>query len=147
MYYHHYGLIENPFGLSPDPRFLFLSDGHREALATLYYGITEGRGFIVLSGPPGTGKTLLLNTLTDQAGHRWKLITVPGDPLLNFEDLQTQVLDKLGGAPPHGASGFQVKMQIGQALAAEDGRGRKVVLVVDEGQTLSPEVLEQVRLL
>ncbi len=147
MYYHHYGFIENPFGLSPDPRFLFLSDGHREALATLYYGITEGRGFIVLSGPPGTGKTLLLNTLTAQAGHRWKLITVPGDPLLSFEDLQFQVLDKLGGTPSHGASGFQVKMQIGQALAAEDGRGRKVVLVVDEAQTLSAEVLEQVRLL
>jgi len=147
MYYQRYGLIENPFGLSPDPRFLFLSDGHREALATLYYGITEGRGFIVLTGAPGTGKTLLLNTLTVQAGHHWQLITVSGDPLLGFEDLQLQALDRLGMRASHDASGFQIKMQIGEALVAEHGRGRKVVLVIDEAQTLSPDVLERIRLL
>lgn len=147
MYYQHYGLIENPFGLSPDPRFLFLSEGHKEALATLYFGISEGKGFIVLAGAPGTGKTLLLNTLRTRTGHRWKFITVPGDPQLGFEDLTWELLDKLGGRAPRGASGFQVKLQISQALATEDGRSRKVILVIDEAQTLSPEVLERVRLL
>lgn len=147
MYYHHYGLIENPFSLAPDPRFLFLSEAHKEALATLYYGIIEGKGFIVLTGEPGTGKTLMLNALRARVGHRWKLIVLPGDPLLGFEDLQREVLDGLGGRAPQNASGFQVRMEIGRTVVNEDKAGRKVVLVIDEAQVLSPEVLERLRLL
>lgn len=147
MYYQHYGLIENPFSLAPNPRFVFLSEAYKEALATLYYGLLEGKGFIVLSGEPGTGKTLLLNAIRARTGHRWKLIVVAGDPLLSFEDLLWEILNGLGGRASRDASGYRVKMAIGRALSREDERGRKVVLVIDEAQTLSPEVLERVRLL
>lgn len=147
MYYQHYGLIKNPFSLAPDPRFLFLGEVHKEALATLHYGILEGKDFIVLTGEPGTGKTLLLNVLKGLLSQRRKLLRFPGDPLVGSGELQRAVLKGLGGHASPNTSEFQVRMRIGRSLVDENKAGRKVVLVIDEAQTLRPEVLERLRLL
>ena len=94
MYERHFGLIKKPFEVSPDPRFLYLGASHREALASLRYGIQEGRGFISLVGEVGTGKTTLIRTLLDDLGDSVRPVLVPHTTVPKMELLRMILVDR-----------------------------------------------------
>ena len=148
MYTSFFGLQEKPFAITPDPRYLYLSERHAEALAHLLYGINEAGGFIQLTGEVGTGKTTVIRSLLEQLpGHAEVAlilnprITPPEFLLTICEELHLQV-------PPESRNSTKALMdQLGHYLLEAHARGRRVVLIVDEAQNLSFETLEQVRLL
>lgn len=145
MYLNFYGLNENPFNSTPDPRFLYMSPGHREALAQLQYGTQERKGFIVLTGKAGTGKTTLLHALRrrldgDTAVSYIFNSTLPFDGILEY------VLEDLGIAKPEESRARRL-IALNNFLIERERAGQNTVLIVDEAQNLSPETLEQIRLL
>jgi len=146
MYASYFGLSDNPFAITPDPRFLFLSARHTEALAHLLYGVTESGGFIQLTGEVGTGKTTLVRTLLEKLPDNVDaaLIINPRVSVLEFLRSICRELDLAWKAE-------QTPQDLIDALNAHllksHEKGRRVVLIVDEAQGLSAEVLEQVRLL
>jgi general secretion pathway protein A len=148
MYTSFFGLQEKPFAITPDPRYLYLSERHAEALAHLLYGINEAGGFIQLTGEVGTGKTTVIRSLLEQLpGHAEVALILnpritPSEFLLTIcEELHLQV------APENRTSTKALMDQLGHYLLEAHARGRRVVLIVDEAQNLSFETLEQVRLL
>jgi general secretion pathway protein A len=148
MYTSFFGLQEKPFAITPDPRYLYLSERHAEALAHLMYGINEAGGFIQLTGEVGTGKTTVIRSLLEQLpGHADVALILnprvtPAEFLLTIcEELHIHV-------PESGRGSTKTLMDlIGRQLLDTHARGRRVVLIVDEAQNLSAETLEQVRLL
>jgi general secretion pathway protein A len=148
MYTSFFGLQEKPFAITPDPRYLYLSERHAEALAHLLYGINEAGGFIQLTGEVGTGKTTVIRSLLEQLpGHAEVAlilnprITPPEFLLTICEELHLQV-------PGESRNSTKALMDLlGHYLLEAHARGRRVVLIVDEAQNLSFETLEQVRLL
>jgi general secretion pathway protein A len=148
MYTSFFGLQEKPFAITPDPRYLYLSERHAEALAHLLYGINEAGGFIQLTGEVGTGKTTVIRSLLEQLpGHAEVALILnprvtPAEFLLTIcEELHLQV-------PEQGRGSTKALMDLlGHYLLEAHARGRRVVLIVDEAQNLSPQTLEQVRLL
>ncbi len=148
MYTSFFGLQEKPFAITPDPRYLYLSERHAEALAHLMYGINEAGGFIQLTGEVGTGKTTVIRSLLEQLpGHADVALILnprvtPAEFLLTIcEELHIHV-------PESGRGSTKTLMDlIGRQLLDTHARGRRVVLIVDEAQNLSTETLEQVRLL
>jgi general secretion pathway protein A len=145
MYRAFYGLEARPFDATPDPRFLTLTAGHREALAQLVYGVRESRGFIVLTGEVGTGKTTLLQALMQRlrADTAFAYVfnsTLPFDALLEYalEDL---------GVPGPGRSRAHRLAALYRFLTERRRAGSNTVLIVDEAQHLDPATLEQIRLL
>jgi general secretion pathway protein A len=147
MYTAHFGLAELPFSMTPDPRYLYMSERHREALAHLLYGIGEGGGFVQLTGEVGTGKTTLCRCLIEQlpAGVDIALIL---NPRLTALELLAAVCDELRVPyPPDTASQKLLVDLLYRHLLDAHERGQRTVLIVDEAQDLSPEVLEQIRLL
>jgi general secretion pathway protein A len=148
MYTSFFGLQEKPFAITPDPRYLYLSERHAEALAHLLYGINEAGGFIQLTGEVGTGKTTVIRSLLEQLpGHADVALILnprvtPAEFLLTIcEELHIHV-------PESGRGSTKTLMDlIGRQLLDTHARGRRVVLIVDEAQNLSTETLEQVRLL
>ncbi|MBX3724970.1 MAG: AAA family ATPase [Xanthomonadales bacterium] len=149
MYLAHYGLSEPPFSITPDPRFVFLSDRHRDALAHLVYGISQGGGggFVQLTGEVGTGKTTLSRLLLEQLpeGTRVALLL---NPRLQPLELLEAICEELG--VPVGearGSGKALVDALNRHLLAEHAAGRTVVVILDEAQELSVPALEQVRLL
>jgi general secretion pathway protein A len=147
MYTDFFQFRENPFALAPDPRFLFLSHQHKEALAHLLYGLDSSGGFVQLTGEVGTGKTTLCRSLLAQ---------VPADvdvalilnPKLSALELVAAVCDELGIEYPADTTSLKLLVDgLTRHLLKTDAAGRRTVLVIDEAQNLSPEVLEQVRLL
>ena len=146
MYASYFGLSDNPFAITPDPRFLFLSARHTEALAHLLYGVTESGGFIQLTGEVGTGKTTLVRTLLEKLPDNVDaaLIINPRVSVLEFLRSICRELDidwKLAQTPQDLIDALNARL-----LKAHEN-GRRVVLIVDEAQGLQAEVLEQVRLL
>jgi general secretion pathway protein A len=146
MYASYFGLSDNPFAITPDPRFLFLSARHTEALAHLLYGVTESGGFIQLTGEVGTGKTTLVRTLLEKLPDNVDaaLIINPRVSVLEFLRSICRELDidwKQNQTPQDLIDTLNAHL-----LKAHE-KGRRVVLIVDEAQGLSAEVLEQVRLL
>ena len=148
MYTSFFGLQEKPFAITPDPRYLYLSERHAEALAHLLYGINEAGGFIQLTGEVGTGKTTVIRSLLEQLpGHAEVALILnpritPGEFLLTIcEELHLPV------AADSRASTKALMDLLGHYLLEAHARGRRVVLIVDEAQNLSFETLEQVRLL
>jgi general secretion pathway protein A len=148
MYTSFFGLQEKPFAITPDPRYLYLSERHAEALAHLLYGINEAGGFIQLTGEVGTGKTTVIRSLLERLpGHAEVALILnpritPAEFLLTIcEELHLQVSD--GGR----ASTKTLMDLLGHYLLEAHARGRRVVLIVDEAQNLSFDTLEQVRLL
>jgi len=148
MYTSFFGLQEKPFAITPDPRYLYLSERHAEALAHLLYGINEAGGFIQLTGEVGTGKTTVIRSLLEQLpGHAEVALILnpritPGEFLLTIcEELHLPV-------PADSRASTKALMDLlGHYLLEAHARGRRVVLIVDEAQNLSFETLEQVRLL
>ena len=148
MYTSFFGLDEKPFAITPDPRYLFLSERHAEALAHLAYGISEAGGFIQLTGEVGTGKTTVLRSLLQQLPAHCDVALILNPRVTDAEFLLC-ICDELHVQVPPEATG-SVKALVDlltHFLLDAHGRGRRIVLMVDEAQNLSPDVLEQVRLL
>src|SRR5262245_9248978 len=145
MYLAFYGLREKPFSATPDPRFLYLTPAHREALAQLRYGIQEGEGFMVLVGEVGTGKTTLLHTLLQRLPSTTAVAFVLNSTL-RFDGLLEYMLEDFGVACA-GASRAQRLAALNRFLIERRRTGGKALLIVDEAQNLTAETLEQVRLL
>src|SRR5437899_10977597 len=147
MYAAHFGLTERPFSLAPDPRYLYLSDAHREALAHLLYGVGGGGSIVQLTGEVGTGKTTVCRTLLEQLPPDVDVAMI-FNPRLTSVELLAVVCDELRIAYPAGTTSLKVLVDaLSQALLDAHGRGRRTVLVVDEAHHLSAEVLEEIRLL
>jgi general secretion pathway protein A len=145
MYTDFYGLRERPFALLPDPRFLFLSRSHREALAHLLYGIEAGEGFIQVVGQVGTGKTTLCRTLLGRIGPDVEIAYI-----FNPSPNETELLSAINrefGLPTTARTRTELIDQLNEFLLEKRGRDRRVLLVIDEAQNLEPAVLEQIRLL
>jgi general secretion pathway protein A len=145
MYTEFYGLREKPFSLSPDPRFLFLSDSHREALAHLLYGIEQGEGFIAITGEVGTGKTTLCRTLLQRIEPGSEVAFLFNPQLSGVELLQA--INAELGLQTEVKSRRELMDQLNRFLLAKRQEGRRVLLLIDEAQNLEREALEQVRLL
>ena len=147
MYLQHFGLTEWPFANAPDPRFVYLSPRHEEALAHLRYGVAEGGGFVQLTGEVGTGKTTLCRYLLAQLPPDLDVALVL-NPMLTPEELLATVCDELGASYAAGATTRKVLVDaLYRRLLEAHGKGRRTVLIVDEAQNLSVEALEQLRLL
>jgi general secretion pathway protein A len=146
MYCTFYGFRESPFTITPNPRFLFMSTQHREAFAHLIYAVESRAGFIELTGEVGTGKTTLLRTFLnrlDSEGHRTALIF---NPCLSSLELLTSI-NREFGLPWENGSRMELLQELNGFLLEQKAAGRSVVLVMDEAQNLSAEVLEQLRLI
>jgi general secretion pathway protein A len=147
MYLTHFGFAEWPFSNTPDPRFVYLSPRHEEALAHLLYGVRERGGFVQLTGEVGTGKTTTCRYLLSQLPEGVDVALIV-NPILTPEELLATVCDELGAAYPTEPRTRKTFVDaLYHHLLAAHGRGRRTVLIVDEAQNLSPEALEQLRLL
>jgi general secretion pathway protein A len=145
MYLGFYGLREAPFAPTPDPKFLFQSARHREALAQLIYGVRERKGFIVLTGEIGTGKTTLLRTLLERLDGSNPVAYVH-NTALGIDGLLEYVLQDWG-VKSTATSHPQRLFELNEFLTEQHRQGTSPVLVIDEAQNLSVETLEAVRLL
>jgi general secretion pathway protein A len=148
MYLSFFGLNEKPFAITPDPRYLYLSERHAEALAHLLYGINEAGGFVQLTGEVGTGKTTVIRSLLAQTPKNAEIALILNPRMTPPEFLLT-ICEELGiGVPDSATSSLKDLVDIlSHYLLRAHASGRRIVLVVDEAQNLAPEVLEQVRLL
>lgn len=146
MYIQYFGLRENPFALPPDPRYLYLGVRHQEALAHLMYGITEGGGFVQLTGEVGTGKTMMVRALFDRLPETVDIALVLY-PFLSVHEFIAAICDDLDIALPEGNSLKGMIDALNAYLLENHAKGRRTVLVVDEAHKLSLHVLEQIRLL
>ncbi len=148
MYLSLFGLSEKPFAITPDPRYLYLSERHAEALAHLLYGINESGGFIQLTGEVGTGKTTVVRTLLARIPQHADVAVILNPRITPAEFLLT-ICEELGvGVPPAGRDSLKDMVDaLNRRLLAAHAEGRRVIVIVDEAQNLSAEVLEQVRLL
>jgi general secretion pathway protein A len=148
MYTSFFGLAEKPFAITPDPRYLYLSERHAEALAHLLYGINESGGFIQLTGEVGTGKTTVVRTLLSRVPHHADVAVILNPRVTPVEFLLT-ICEELGLAIAE-ADRDSVKQMVdalNRRLLNAHAEGRRIIVLVDEAQNLSIDVLEQVRLL
>jgi general secretion pathway protein A len=148
MYTRFFGLTEKPFAITPDPRYVFLSERHAEALAHLLYGINDAGGFVQLTGEVGTGKTTMIRSLLGQLPPHVDVALIL-NPRVTPEEFLLAILDELHLArPPERAHSIKsIVDALNARLLAAHAEGRKIVVLVDEAQQLSVDVLEQVRLL
>jgi general secretion pathway protein A len=148
MYLSFFGLSEKPFAITPDPRYLFLSERHSEALAHLLYGINEAGGFVQLTGEVGTGKTTTIRSLLAQTPKNAEVALIL-NPRISAPEFLLTICEELGVGVPDSAVGSVKELVdiLNSYLLRAHSHGKRVVLVVDEAQNLAPEVLEQVRLL
>jgi general secretion pathway protein A len=145
MYEAHFGLKSKPFSMTSDPGALFWTVGHREALAGLTYAVMGRKGFVVLTGPAGTGKTTLLRKLLDSAPVAMRTSFVYNPTLTPSEFLELALTDF--DMPPVSMNKAQRLLRLEQFLLSMHREGKVVVLIIDEAHKLSPELLEEVRLL
>ncbi len=149
MYYEsHFGFSEPPFSISPDPRYLYLTQGHREALAHLLYGVSGGGGFVLLTGEVGSGKTTVCRCLMQQLPEGVDVALVLNPKLSALEFLEA-ICDELK-IEIYGEHTITLKWlvdHIYKYLLVAHSKGRNTVLIVDEAQNLSPDVIEHLRLL
>ncbi|MEH6581755.1 MAG: AAA family ATPase [Halioglobus sp.] len=147
MYYQYFGLNEAPFSIAVNPRYLFMSARHRDALAHLLYGVGSGGGFILLTGEVGTGKTTINRCLLEQLPEDTDIAIIL-NPALNALELLATACDELGiSYDPYNHSLKTLTDKLHAFLLANYARGRNTVLMIDEAQHLDFDVLEQIRLL
>ena len=146
MYTEFFGLNEKPFAITPDPRYLYMSRRHADALAHLIYGVSESGGFIQLTGEVGTGKTTLIRSLLEQLPEKAEIALIL-NPQLTTREFLLGICEELRTEPPVDGTVKALVDSLNARLLQFHAQGRRVVLIVDEAQTLSPELLEQVRLL
>jgi general secretion pathway protein A len=149
LYLQFFELNEAPFSITPDPAFVYLSAAHRDALAHLLYGVGQGgaSGFVQLTGEVGTGKTTLCRCLMEQVPENTQLALIL-NPLVTSRELLATVCEELGLETSGIAHSNKAMVDLlNDYLLAQHTQGRRVVVVIDEAQNLSPEALEQVRLL
>ena len=146
MYTQFFGLTEKPFSITPDPRYLYMSQRHADALAHLLYGISESGGFIQLTGEVGTGKTTLVRSLFEQLPDEADVALIL-NPELTTGEFLTAIAEELGIKVPGDRSVKALIDGLNAYLLDAHSRGRRTVLIVDEAQNLGAELLEQVRLL
>ena len=147
MYTHYFQLKQSPFSIAPDPRYLFMSERHREALAHLLYGVGSGGGFVLLTGEIGAGKTTVCRCFMEQIPDNCQLAYI-FNPKLSVEELLLSICEEFRIAPPPGSPSVKSYVDaINVHLLASHAQGRNNVLIIDEAQNLSAAVLEQLRLL
>jgi general secretion pathway protein A len=146
MYLNFYGLRDKPFNLTPDPKFLYLPPGHREALAQLLYGVQESKGFMVLTGEVGTGKTTLLQALLQKFDSNTEAAYVFNSKM-PFEGILEYILEDFGIVKNSESTQAQRLFALNSYLVDRLRTGQRTVLVLDEAQNFDPEILENIRLL
>jgi general secretion pathway protein A len=149
MYASYFGLKGEPFSIAPDPHYLFMSERHREALAHLLYGLGGGGGFVLLTGEIGTGKTTLCRLFLEQIPPNCNVAYIFNPKLTAFELLQS-ICEEFRIDVPRAGSSQALKAyvdRLNEFLLQQHAAGRNNVLIIDEAQNLSAEVLEQLRLL
>ncbi|MFN2425565.1 MAG: ExeA family protein, partial [Candidatus Binatia bacterium] len=145
MYETFFGLSDLPFRLTPDPKYLFMSAKHREAFAHLVYGISEGSGFVAITGEVGAGKTTLIRALLAEHAKDVTVASIVNPVLTSTELLQT--INAELGLPSRSTSRKELTEDLAAFLKENKAAGRRTVIIVDEAQNLDPVVLEQLRLL
>lgn len=146
MYAEYFGLNEKPFSIAPDPRYLYMSESHQEALAHLLYGLQTEGGFVLLTGEIGTGKTTLCKCMFQQVPPEINFAFIINPKITALELLET-VCDELSIKKPEQVSKKNMIDCINRYLLQVNEQGKKTVIVIDEAQNLSTDVLEQLRLL
>jgi len=147
MYCQFFGFAEKPFDVTPDPKFLYLSPGHREILAALIYGIRERRGFITIVGEVGTGKTTLLNTVLGLLDGKTYVASIFNTDV-TFDEMLTWILVDLGLAKSEETvTKVQALFRLREFAIRQLSTGGNVVILVDEAQHLDRSVMENLRLL
>jgi general secretion pathway protein A len=145
MYNEFYGFREAPFNITPDPRFLFFSDKHREAFNHILFGIRERKGFIQITGEVGAGKTTVCRAILSELGPSCKTALIL-NPMITATQLMRTILAELGLEPRKLDRTAYLDI-LNRFLLEQAGAGNDVVLLIDEAQDLEPDLLEQVRLL
>lgn len=147
MYTHYFSLTQAPFSIAPDPRYLFMSDRHREALAHLLFGVGSGGGFVLLTGEIGAGKTTVCRCFLEQIPENCELAYI-FNPRLSVGELLQSVCEEFHIALPSAPASIKAYVDaINRYLLECHAQGKNNVLIIDEAQNLSPDVLEQLRLL
>jgi len=147
MYKEYFGLKENPFSIAPDPRYFYMSKGHSEALAHLVYGVNTDGGFILLTGEVGTGKTTVCRCLLEHLPENAEVAFIL-NPKLTVEELLATICDEFGISYPEGNKSNKVFVSaINDYLLNAHEEGKRAILILEEAQNLSIDVLEQIRLL
>lgn len=147
MYSEYFGLDEMPFSIAPDPRYLYMSEQHREALAHLIYGINSGGGFVLLTGDVGAGKTTVCRCLLEQIPEKAKIAFII-NPKLTVKELLATICEEFGIQYPEGNTSIKVFVDLINAYLLDiHSKGFNAVIIIDEAQNLSTDILEQLRLL
>jgi general secretion pathway protein A len=145
MYHEHYGFVRSPFEMTPDPAFLVLGDTHREGLATLVYAVRSRKGFVLLTGEVGTGKTMLLHSLLSQLDRETSAAFI-FNPRLEPLDFFKMLFEEFGIEQACHTKA-EYLLALNRFLIERLERDLPTLLIVDEAQNLSPEMLEEIRLL
>jgi general secretion pathway protein A len=145
VYLEYYGLSEPPFDITPNPRFLFYSAKHREAFNHLLYGIRERKGFVQLTGEVGAGKTTLCRAMLEQLNNHFSTALIL-NPVLSADELMKAIAIEFG-LDVKGMDRLDAIASINNFLLWQVEQGREAVLIIDEAQDLTDELLEQVRLI
>ena len=147
MYLDFYRLKKNPFHITPDPEFLFLSSSHKEASASLIYGIEERKGFIAITGEIGVGKTTILRSYLESADPQKLKVVYIFNSMLPFESLLKQIFNELGLVAAEGDDVPEMVSHLHRFLIEEYKHDRNVALIIDEAQNMPVETLENLRML